>query len=102
VKVKKTLFLFSLVFLALFFSFAAAGGGWHPQDPLPENAQVEQPEDEAETIFPGPENIKQKTALYIFIGWLWLSIGVCIFFLRQKIKEADRLLFLDFFSDNDH
>lgn len=99
-KGKKTLFLFSLVFLVLFFSFAAAGGGWPPQEPLPENPQVEQTESAAETIVPGPENIRQKTALYIFIGWLWLSIGVCIFLLRLKIKEADRLLYLDFFSDN--
>jgi hypothetical protein len=102
VKGKKTLSLFSLVFLALFFSFAASGEGWPLQDPQPKKPQVEQPEDVAEAIVPGPKDIKQETALYIFIGWLWLSIGVCIFFLRLKIKEADRLLFLNYFSDNDH
>lgn len=89
-----------LVFLAPLFSFCAVGGEWPPQDPSTEKPKVERIEDQAETIVPGPKDIKEKTALFIFIGWLWLCIGVCIFFLRLKIKEADRLLGLDFFSDS--
>ena len=54
--------------------------------------------DVEETIVPGPTDIKQATAIYVFLGWIWLSIGILIFFLRLKIKEVDRLHGLGFFT----
>ena len=44
-----------------------------------------------ESVVPGPGNIKEATGIYVFIGWLWLSLGVLIYLLRLKIREADRL-----------
>ncbi len=55
---------------------------------------------EIETIVPGPKDIKQATAIYVFLGWIWLSIGILIFFIRMKIKEVDRLHLLGYFSED--
>ncbi len=43
------------------------------------------------SIVPAPANIRESTAIFVFIGWMWLSIGVLFYLLRLKIKEADRL-----------
>ena len=40
---------------------------------------------------PGPKDIKEQVAIYVFLGWLWLSILVLIYVLRLKIRESDRL-----------
>lgn len=39
----------------------------------------------------GPKDIKEETSIYFFLGWMWLSIGVIVYFIRLKIKELDRL-----------
>jgi cytochrome b6 len=44
-------------------------------------------------IVPAPQNIRESTAIYVFLGWMWVSIGVLIYLLRLKIKEIDRLYF---------
>ncbi|MFQ5721254.1 MAG: hypothetical protein ACE5GI_02020 [Candidatus Aminicenantales bacterium] len=44
-----------------------------------------------EKITASPKDIKEKTSIYVFMGWMWLSIFILIYFLRQKIKEEDRL-----------
>ena len=48
-------------------------------------------EEQAEKIQPGPQNIKEKFAIYVFIAWLWISIVIIVLLLFLKIKEADRL-----------
>ncbi len=53
---------------------------------------------EPEKIVAGPKDIKEKTAVYFFVGWLWAAIGVLIYVLRLKIKEVDRLYALKFFT----
>lgn len=53
---------------------------------------------EVEEIVARPKNIKEKTAIYVFLVWLWISIGALIYVLRLKIKEADRIHALKFFS----
>ena len=62
-----------------------------------QEAQVEQ----GKTIIPSPKDIKEKTAIYVFVGWMWLSIIVLIFILRAKIREVDRLHRIKFFSSQD-
>jgi hypothetical protein len=56
---------------------------------------------ESEKIIASPQNIKEKTGILVFVAWIWLSIFVLIFFLRLKIREADRLFRLKFFSGED-
>ncbi len=48
-------------------------------------------EAEPEKPHPGPKDIKEQVAIYVFLGWLWLSILVLIYVLRLKIRESDRL-----------
>lgn len=51
-----------------------------------------------EKIVPGAKNIKESAGLYIFLGWMWLSILVLVIFLKLKVKEVDRLHHLKFYS----
>jgi quinol-cytochrome oxidoreductase complex cytochrome b subunit len=51
-----------------------------------------------ESVVPAPANIRESTAIYVFIGWMWLSIGVLVYLLRLKIKETDRLHFSRYFN----
>lgn len=53
---------------------------------------------EPEKIVGAPRDIKQKTAILVFVAWIWVSILVLVYFLRLKIKEADRLYRLRFFA----
>jgi quinol-cytochrome oxidoreductase complex cytochrome b subunit len=56
------------------------------------------PKAQSEKIVPAPQNIKESTAIYVFLGWMWVSIAVLIYFLRQKIRETDRLYFSRYFT----
>ena len=53
---------------------------------------------EPEKIIGAPQDIKQKTGIWVFVVWMWVSILVLVYFLRWKIKEADRLYQLRYFS----
>jgi hypothetical protein len=53
---------------------------------------------EPEKIVVGPQDIKQKTGILVFVAWMWISVFVIVYFLRLKIKEADRLYRLRFYS----
>jgi len=65
------------------------------EEPQKDTAQSEE---ESEKIVASPQNIKEETGIFVFVGWMWLSIFVLVFFLRLKIREADRLFRLKFFS----
>lgn len=54
-----------------------------------------------EKLIPGPQNITQKTAVVVFLIWMWVSIVVLLYVLRLKVKELDRLERLGFFKDPD-
>jgi hypothetical protein len=96
------MFVKRVLVLAVLFLFLLVSFG-----PLLNSAQqtVEEPqtdtarsEEESEKIVASPQNIKEETGIFVFIGWMWLSIFVLVFFLRLKIREADRLFRLKFFS----
>ena len=80
---------------------AAAGAGLSlAQQVSPEKpVQKEQVVEEQGKIIPSPKNIKERTAVYVFIGWMWLSIIVLVYILWLKIKEVDRLLHIKFFNE---
>lgn len=88
---------FLLVFVFSFVHGEIADGR---EAPSFQQSQGDRVEEEVETIVPAAKDIKQATAIYVFLGWIWLSIGILIFFLRQKIKEADRLYDLGYFSED--
>jgi len=54
---------------------------------------------EAKTVVhPGPQDIVEKVGIYVFLAWVWISIVVLIYFLRLKVKEADRLYELKYYD----
>jgi len=55
---------------------------------------------EADKIIAGPQNIKESTGLFVFLGAIWLSVAVLIYLLSLKIKETDRLLGAGYFSSD--
>jgi hypothetical protein len=61
-------------------------------------AQAQQEEDAEKAIHPGPQDIKEQTAIYVFLIWIWSIIIVLIYILRKKIMEADRLHKLAYFD----
>jgi len=68
-----------------------------PAGPLPETREVPA-KAEPEKIIPGPQNIKERTAILVFLGWMWASIAVLVYLLRLKIKEVDHLHRTRYFS----
>ena len=76
------LFIASVCLFSLFFFIEQAGAQNMPQK-----------EDElgAEKVVSSPGDIKECTAIYVFVGWMWLSILVIVYFLRLKVREVDRL-----------
>ena len=51
-----------------------------------------------EPILPAYQTPKEKTAVIVFFIWLWLSIGVLIYFLRWWAQEADRVFRAKFYE----
>jgi hypothetical protein len=57
-----------------------------------------QSEQVPDKITSGPKNIIESVGIYIFLGWMWLSILIFILFLKLKVNEADRLHHLKYYS----
>jgi hypothetical protein len=92
--------LFFLLVMMVFICLSSIAWGFPQQDATANQAQMEMTEGKVEEIVPAPQNIKQATGIYVFIGWIWLCIAVLVYFLRLKVKEADRLFSLAFFSED--
>ncbi|MEW5900116.1 MAG: hypothetical protein AB1715_01495 [Acidobacteriota bacterium] len=61
-------------------------------------SQEAQAQAQPEKIIGAPRNIKERTGIYVFLGWMWAAIGALIYFLRLKITEVDRLYASRFFA----
>jgi len=70
-----------------------------PPQQSPSKDKAVQVQAQPEKIFAAPQNIKERTAIYVFVGWLWAAIFILIYILRLEIKEADRLLDLKYYRD---
>ena len=88
----------ALAFFLIFFLITPIFPCSLSQQPQVNTSPEIQQEKPPEKIHPAPQNIKEKIGLLVFLGWLWLSIFVLIYFLRLKIQEADRLYELEFYS----
>jgi hypothetical protein len=90
---------------ALFIILVLSLSGWSGlaatiQQPVPkEQDKAVQAQPQPEKIIAAPQNIKERTAIFVFVGWLWATIFVLIYILRLEIKEADRLLDLKFYRE---
>jgi hypothetical protein len=87
--------LVGTIFLGLLLSTSM----WAQQSEQIPDPQAET-EETQEVIKPAPKDIKEAIGIYVFLGWMWLSICVLIYILRQKIKEVDRIDRLKFFSSD--
>jgi len=63
-----------------------------------EHQQLVKEKSPPESIKPGPVNLKEKTSVLVFFGWMWLAIVVLIYLLIQKIREVDRLYEIKYFE----
>ncbi len=59
------------------------------------------PEKRTETIVPAFSGIKERTAVFVFYVWLWLSIVVLIYFLRLWVKESDRVYHAKYYEPDE-
>jgi hypothetical protein len=89
----------SLLVLLVFVLLCAASA--LAQEVIPEEKDQQVQVEQGKTIIPSPKNIKEKTAIYVFLGWMWLSIIVLLFIIKAKIREVDRLHRIKFFSSQD-
>ena len=72
---------------------------WAQQTEQSPGMQTDKEETE-DVIKPAPKDIREAVGIYVFLGWIWLSIFVLIYILRQKIQEVDRIYRLKFFSSD--
>jgi hypothetical protein len=70
------------------------------QQPEPSVESQTLKEEMQQEIKPAPKDIKEAVGIYVFLGWIWVSIFVLVFILLQKIKETDRIYRLKFFSSD--
>ena len=87
------LIVFCLVSLVLNYGYALQ---ITPQ--AKDQAVQAEKEKEPEKIIPSPKDIKESTAIYVFLVWMWVAVFVLIYILILKIKEVDRLHRIKFFS----
>ncbi len=79
--------LLALAFCALFFSSA----GLFSQEPTKAPAGNPAVEAAKGETHPPPMGPKDQNRVYVFLAWTWLTIGVLLYVLRLKVREADRV-----------
>lgn len=84
-----------MICLSLLFGVS----GWTQQPEPIAKSQIVTDETQEE-IRPAPKDIKEAVGIYVFLGWIWISIFVLVFILRQKIRETDRIYRLKYFSSD--
>ncbi len=79
--------LLALTLCALAFSSAALFSQEPPKAPAGKPA-VEAANGETH---PPPMSPKERSRVTVFLAWTWLTIGVLLYLLTLKIREADRV-----------
>lgn len=97
IKTRPSFFLAAFLFLLL-LSWVGVSYCSAEQDVTQAQTSTPQEKEEPEKIAGTPKDAKQKTGIWVFVVWMWISVFVIIYFLRLKIKEADRLYRLRFYS----
>lgn len=52
----------------------------------------------APELTPPPMTPKEKTGVYVFLAWTWMTIAVLLYVLALKVREADRVLRTGFYG----
>jgi hypothetical protein len=95
---KRPSFLLAAILFLLLLSWGGVFYCSAQQDVAQTQKSTPQEKEEPEKIVVGPQDVKQKTGILVFVAWMWVSILVLIYFLRFKIIEADRLYRFRFYS----
>jgi hypothetical protein len=93
---RRALILITILFLILAPLAAAAAQETKPAVAKPPVKKG--PVQRTEPIVPAFQSAKEKTAVIVFYGWLWISIGVLLYFLRWWVQEADRVFKARFYE----
>ncbi len=86
--------------LLILFSWSVIPPSQAQQEEKKEGVEEIQTDKKPEKVVASPQDIREKTGIVVFVVWMWLSIIILVFFLRLKIREADRLYRLRFFSSD--
>jgi len=57
------------------------------------------PEAPMQEIESGPKDVREKTELYVFLGWMWILILISLYVLHHKARQADALARYRFFEE---
>ena len=80
--------------IPLFWLILVCSPGGHAQHESGANgAEKERPK-----VVAVPQDVKEKTGVIVYVAWVWIGILSIVYILRLKIREADRLHRLNFFS----
>jgi hypothetical protein len=44
---------------------------------------------------------RQRVGVIVFLAWMWALVGVLLYFLRLKVREADRVFRTGFYDAHD-
>lgn len=94
---RRGFFLF-LLFLLFLLTWTGMSPCHSQQAVVEKDVNTPQMEAPSEKIVGAPQDIKQKTGIWVFVVWMWTAVFVLIYFIRLKIEESDRLYRLRFFS----
>jgi len=84
-----------LAALLLPWTAAAAGDSQEESPGLQAKPAPAKPKVRTEDIVPGPKDIRERSAVIVFLFWMWFSIAVLLYVLRLKVREVDRLSSLE-------
>lgn len=89
--------LLGLAMCALVLSSA----GLFSQEPAKPPAEKPAVEAAKGETHPPPLRPKDQNRVYVFLAWTWLTIGVLLYILRLKVREADRVYRIGLFRTTD-
>ncbi|MCD6193730.1 MAG: hypothetical protein B5M54_04990 [Candidatus Aminicenantes bacterium 4484_214] len=100
----KSISLYLKLILSIGLIFFFFGQSFLPGQPVAQFGQHQLVKEKSsnESVKPGPVNLKEKTAILVFLGWMWLVIAILIYLLIQKIREVDRLYEIKYYDVSSH
>ena len=85
---------FPFVIIPLFWLILVCSPGGHAQH----NQGAIVAEKERPKVVAVPQDVREKTGVLVYAAWIWISILVIVYIFILKVREADRLHRLNYFS----
>ncbi|GEM_PF-3296938 len=98
-KAQLRLFIASAALAAAVLGSAAAGtANLRPQNVLAGASQAAPQPAAGGEVRPAPLTPREKVGLPVFLAGLWLTIAFLLYFLRLRVREADRVFRTGFYG----